>query len=75
MDATMTTPEAEVALDPDALPSVEPPPIPQLPAGASRREPMLRQFAQRIVDKLGAPAALLLAAELDEAVAERERGA
>ena len=36
MDATMTTPEAEVALDPDALPSVEPPPIPQLPAGASR---------------------------------------
>jgi hypothetical protein len=65
MDAT--APEAEAARDPDALPPVEPP-------GASRREPMLRQHAQRIVQKLGAPAALLLAAELDEAVAEREPG-
>jgi hypothetical protein len=56
-------------------PSAEPPPIPALPATSSKREPTLRAFAGRIVERLGAPAALLLAAELDEAVAELEHRA
>jgi hypothetical protein len=43
----------------------DPPPIPQLPAAGTKRERTLRRYLTRIVDKLGAPAALLLAAEID----------
>jgi hypothetical protein len=56
--------------DPPGLP--DPPPIPSLPATSPRREQTLRAFAERIVQKLGAPAALARAAELDERVAEQE---
>jgi hypothetical protein len=66
----MTTPDAEIAVDPDALPLAEPPPLPALPAAGPKRSATLRQYAERIVDKLGSPAALLLAAEIDEAVAD-----
>jgi hypothetical protein len=48
--------------------------IPQVPATGPKRVPTLRQYAVRIVQRLGAPAALMLAAELDDAVAEMETG-
>ena len=66
----MTTTEAEIAIDPDALPLAEPPPLPVLPATSPKRVSTLRSYAQKLVEKLGAPAALLLAAEIDEAVAD-----
>jgi hypothetical protein len=47
-----------------------PPPVPVLPASGLKRSATLRTFAERIVQKLGAPAALLLAAEIDDAVAD-----
>jgi hypothetical protein len=66
----MTVPEAEILIDPDTLPPVEPPPIPSVPTGGYKRVATLQQYAQRIVQRLGAPAALLLAAEIDEATAD-----
>jgi hypothetical protein len=74
MSSDMITLESEIALDPGALPLAEPPPVPALPAVGPRRSETLQAHARRIVEKLGAPAALLLAAELDEAVAEVEHG-
>jgi hypothetical protein len=59
----MTTTESEILIDPAALPLVEPPPIPSVPTGGYKRVATLQQYAQRIVQRLGAPAALFLAAE------------
>jgi hypothetical protein len=70
----MTTPLAEIAIDPDALPAPGLPPIPTLPTAGPKREATLRQYAQKLLARLGAPAALLLAAEIDEAAAETESG-
>ena len=66
----MSMTEPKIVIDPDSLPLAEPPPLPALPAVGPKRTATLRQYAARIVVKLGAPAALLLAAKLDEAVAD-----
>ena len=51
----------------DVAPEAEPPPIPSVPTSGPKREGTLRAYAERIVQKLGPAAALLLACELDEA--------
>ena len=66
----MTMPDAEIAIDPDALPLAEPPPVPALPAAGPKRSATLRQYAERIVNRLGPAAALALACELDQAAAD-----
>jgi hypothetical protein len=70
----MTTPETEIVIDPVALPLADPPPIPSLTATGPKRPTTLRSYAQKLVERLGPPAALMLAAEIDEAVAELESG-
>ena len=56
------------------LPVPAPPPeqmaIPSIPAAGPRRELAIRTFAARLVARLGVAGATLLAAEIDEAVAD-----
>jgi hypothetical protein len=71
MATTMITNDAEVGipqLAECALP--DPPPIPQLPASGSKREQVLRAYAERVVDRMGRTAAMWLIAELEEAIAD-----
>jgi hypothetical protein len=57
---------------PDLPPAADLPTIPAIPASGSRRELAMRQFAEKLVTRMGPSSALWLAALIDEAVADAE---
>jgi hypothetical protein len=70
-----TEPEAPVVdnIHDGGLPDL--PPIPSLPVNGSKREQVLRAYAQKTVDRLGETAALWLVATIDELVADAKERA